>query len=544
MPEGAGSRRPQGGDEGVLPGPVQPARHQVVHEVVAARDRAEHVVDPPCFSPSGTVLKPKWVVSSGHRAAVSLLPRSIAERGRRRLCDGLRKARPSGMVDARTARSRNGPPRPRARHGGRAPRARSSSAAPTCASRSRSASPSGCSGETVTALGRRAKYLLADLSSGEVLVMHLGMSGRFLVGRDGAAPRCRASSTASTAARAPTTTWCSTSRTAPPSPTTTRAASASWTSCRAHGIETCRHFAGMGIEPLGNALSGEAIARLFAGRRTPLKAALLDQRLIAGLGNIYVCEALFRAGPASGGRRRARSPPRPARPTRGGAAPRRASSATCSTEAVEAGGSTLRDHAQVDGTLGYFQHRFRVYDREGEPCANAGLHRDGSRASCRRAARPSIAARCQPLIARIPQGACEIRPCRACAASPTGGASDPGGDAMASYETILVETRGRVGLITLNRPQALNALNSTLVGELNRALDGFEADPGDRLHRHHRLREGLRGRRRHQGDVGPLLSADLSRRLHHRLGPGRRPAASRSSRRWRASRSAAAASSP
>ena len=72
-----------------------------------------------------------------------------------------------------------------------------------------------------------------------------------------------------------------------------------------------------------------------------------------------------------------------------------------------------------------------------------------------------------------------------------------------AYDTILVETRGKVGLITLNRPQALNALNATLVGELNQALDGFEADPAHRLHRHHRLGEGLRGRRRHQGDGGP-----------------------------------------
>ena len=136
------------------------------------------------------------------------------------------------------------------------------------------------------------------------------------------------------------------------------------------GIETCRHFAGMGIEPLGNELSGETIARLFAGKRTPLKAALLDQRLIAGLGNIYVCEALFRTG---------LHPEAPAGSlaTKTGEPTEKAHRLAdvirdVLAEAVEAGGSTLRDHAQVDGSLGYFQHSFRVYDREGEPCVTPG----------------------------------------------------------------------------------------------------------------------------------------------------------------------------
>ena len=115
---------------------------------------------------------------------------------------------------------------------------------------------------------------------------------------------------------------------------------------------------------------------LFRGKRAPLKAALLDQRLIAGLGNIYVCEALFRAGlhpeaPAgslatAGGKPRERAH-RLAEAIR-----------AVLSEAVEAGGSTLRDYAQTDGSLGYFQHRFRVYDREGEPCATRGLRRHGA----------------------------------------------------------------------------------------------------------------------------------------------------------------------
>ena len=135
-------------------------------------------------------------------------------------------------------------------------------------------------------------------------------------------------------------------------------------------LETCRHFAGMGIEPLGNELSGGAIARLFRGRRTPLKSALLDQGLIAGLGNIYVCEALFRAG---------LHPQAPASSLATSAGkPRRKAHRLAETirevleEALAAGGSTLRDHAQVDGTLGYFQHAFRVYDREGAACLTPG----------------------------------------------------------------------------------------------------------------------------------------------------------------------------
>jgi formamidopyrimidine-DNA glycosylase len=136
------------------------------------------------------------------------------------------------------------------------------------------------------------------------------------------------------------------------------------------GIETCKHFAGMGIEPLGNELSGEAIARLFAGKRTPLKAALLDQRLISGLGNIYVCEALFRTGlhPEAQARSLATKEGRPTEKASRLAEVIR----DVLGEAVEAGGSTLRDHAQVDGTLGYFQHSFRVYDREGEACVTPG----------------------------------------------------------------------------------------------------------------------------------------------------------------------------
>ncbi|NIX75717.1 bifunctional DNA-formamidopyrimidine glycosylase/DNA-(apurinic or apyrimidinic site) lyase [Microvirga terricola] len=224
-------------------------------------------------------------------------------------------------------------------------------------------------GQEVTSLGRRAKYLLADLSSGEVLVMHLGMSGRFLVTKDGATAE-------------PGSFYQTPGGQSPHDHvvfTLSNGAVITYNDTRRFGfmdlvprpeIATCRHFAGMGIEPLGNELSGETIARLFEGKRTPLKAALLDQRLIAGLGNIYVCEALFRTGlhPEAAAGSLVSKKGQPTQKAHVLAEVIR----DVLNEAVAAGGSTLRDHAQVDGTLGYFQHRFKVYDREGEACVTPG----------------------------------------------------------------------------------------------------------------------------------------------------------------------------
>jgi len=224
-------------------------------------------------------------------------------------------------------------------------------------------------GQEIKALGRRAKYLLADLASGEVLVMHLGMSGRFLVTQGGATcmPGEFHHEHGGLGAHDHVVFQLS------------NGATVTYNDARRFGfmdlvprsaIETSKHFAGMGIEPLGHELSGTAIARLFRDRRTPLKAALLDQRLIAGLGNIYVCEALFRAGlrPQAPAGSLASASGRPTRKALRLAAAIR----DVLEEAVAAGGSTLRDHAQVDGTLGYFQHAFRVYDREGGPCVTPG----------------------------------------------------------------------------------------------------------------------------------------------------------------------------
>ena len=134
-------------------------------------------------------------------------------------------------------------------------------------------------------------------------------------------------------------------------------------------LEQHPSFIGLGVEPVGNALDAETLASKFAGKKTPLKAALLDQRIIAGLGNIYVCEALWRTG---------LSPKRKAGTlVRKGAVPTQRLAELVTNirniiaEAIEVGGSSLRDHAQTDGTMGYFQHRFAAYDREGEPCAKS-----------------------------------------------------------------------------------------------------------------------------------------------------------------------------
>ena len=224
-------------------------------------------------------------------------------------------------------------------------------------------------GREVMGLSRRAKYLLADLSSGEVLIMHLGMTGRFLVNHNGAACTPGEFHKKAGGERAHDHVVFRLSN----------GAHIIYNDARRFGLmdlvrrsdlESSPHFRDLGIEPLGNELSGETIARLFAGRRTPLKAALLDQRLVAGLGNIYVCEALFRARL------------HPEAPAGSLATPKGKPKAAAHrlaqeirdvlTEAVEAGGSTLRDYAQTDGSLGYFQHAFRVYDREDAACVTPG----------------------------------------------------------------------------------------------------------------------------------------------------------------------------
>src|SRR5580693_4786173 len=224
-------------------------------------------------------------------------------------------------------------------------------------------------GKTVTGLGRRAKYLLADLSSGDVLMMHLGMSGSFRVAKDGRAKTPGKFHHPRSEARAHDHVVFHMSS----------GAQVIFNDPRRFGLmllvpraELAEHplMREVGPEPLGNAFDAAMLARACAGKKTSLKAALSDQKVVAGLGNIYVCEALHRA----------RLSPKRAASTlaaRAGAPTERAERLVESikivlNDAIKQGGSSLRDHRQTDGELGYFQHSFQVYDREGEKCQTKG----------------------------------------------------------------------------------------------------------------------------------------------------------------------------
>lgn len=248
-------------------------------------------------------------------------------------------------------------------------------------------------GRRIENLSRRAKYLLAHLEGGEVLLMHLGMSGRFTVSVGCGSAAYRTDPAKIGAVRA----------NALPHPTESTLIGAfvhGTSTAAAHdhvifemeggaivtyndprrfgfmdlvpeaGLDECRHFAGMGPEPLGNGFDAGYLASRALGKATDLKAFLLDQRIVAGLGNIYVCEALFRTGlsPNRGASSLAYKNGGPTdRCERLVPAIRNVLS-----EAIAAGGSTLRDYAHTDGSLGYFQHSFKVYGREGEACARDG----------------------------------------------------------------------------------------------------------------------------------------------------------------------------
>jgi formamidopyrimidine-DNA glycosylase len=224
-------------------------------------------------------------------------------------------------------------------------------------------------GQLVAGLGRRAKYLLADLASGDVLLMHLGMSGSFRVTlADGETTPGEFHYARSEDRAHDHVIFHMTS-----------GAMISFNDPRRFGamkivardeIENEPLLRGLGPEPLGNAFDATMLAQACAGKKTSLKAALLDQRVVAGLGNIYVCEALFRSH---------LSPRRLAATlaTKKGEATDHAGRLvdaihTVLNAAIEAGGSSLRDHRQTDGELGYFQHSFKVYDREGEKCPTRG----------------------------------------------------------------------------------------------------------------------------------------------------------------------------
>ncbi len=220
-------------------------------------------------------------------------------------------------------------------------------------------------GRRIVALGRRAKYLLFRLDSGDTLIAHLGMSGSFRVefALETEIPGVFHRQRSKDPKHDHVVLHLDNGK------------RVTYNDPRRFGfmdlasgpsLESHPRLSGLGDEPLAREFDAARLAALFAGSRAPLKAALLDQKRIAGLGNIYASEALFRARLA---------PSRPAgdlanargRPTRAAVALARAIHDVLE-EAVKAGGSTLRDHRQTNGDLGYFQHAFAVYDREGAPC--------------------------------------------------------------------------------------------------------------------------------------------------------------------------------
>jgi formamidopyrimidine-DNA glycosylase len=218
-------------------------------------------------------------------------------------------------------------------------------------------------GRTVKKLWRRAKYLLADLDSGETLVIHLGMSGRMSVYAEGKQRRIgsyvydKAPDGAGSGKHDHVVFE------------TDSPARIVFNDHRRFGLMTLvdtKHldedklFKDIGVEPLSAKFNTAALAKALDGKKTPIKSALLDQRLIAGLGNIYVCEALFRGGI---------SPKRLAGSIRQDRLPALVTAIKkVLKDAIAAGGSTLRDHAQATGDPGNFQHHFLVYGREGKPC--------------------------------------------------------------------------------------------------------------------------------------------------------------------------------
>ncbi len=218
-------------------------------------------------------------------------------------------------------------------------------------------------GARIEALTRRGKYLLAALSGGETLIMHLGMSGRFSV--EGARPGRFHQTIAHHPAHDHVVFALARDGKARATITYNDVRRFGFMDLvRTEALDRCRHFAAMGPEPLGPAFTDAYFRERLKGRRTPIKAALLDQRIVAGVGNIYACEALYRAGV---------SPRRKAASVAGARSDRlRAALVETLAEAIEAGGSTLRDFAASDGALGYFQHAFKVYDRASAQCASCG----------------------------------------------------------------------------------------------------------------------------------------------------------------------------
>jgi formamidopyrimidine-DNA glycosylase len=230
-------------------------------------------------------------------------------------------------------------------------------------------------GHRIEALGRRAKYLLIELDDGKVLGCHLGMSGSFRIEDEDTT-------------EAPGVFRHARSKDGAHDHVVFHLVSADGHArrvvyndprrfgfmflTRRTALDDNPFLKDLGLEPTGNALDGTALAGMLAGRKTSLKAALLDQKAVAGLGNIYVCEALWRAG-LSPKRMAATLVRKDGKPTERCQRLADAIRAVIA-DAIAAGGSSLRDYVHADGTLGYFQHSFSVYDREGEPCRRPGCN--------------------------------------------------------------------------------------------------------------------------------------------------------------------------
>jgi formamidopyrimidine-DNA glycosylase len=214
------------------------------------------------------------------------------------------------------------------------------------------------SGRKVKALDRRAKYLLARLDGGEVLVMHLGMTGRFSINGVAKVPPPKHEHIVFHLGDGTRVRYSDTRR------------FGYMDLIPSKSLDSHALFKGLGVEPLSAGFTPEWFAGRLKGKATSIKAALLDQRLIAGLGNIYVCEALFRAGisPLRLAGTLASKSGAPAKQTEALVVAIKA----VLEDAIRAGGSSLRDYKRADGRLGRFQHRFRVYGRAGKPCAKKG----------------------------------------------------------------------------------------------------------------------------------------------------------------------------
>ncbi|MER0237449.1 bifunctional DNA-formamidopyrimidine glycosylase/DNA-(apurinic or apyrimidinic site) lyase [Fulvimarina sp. MAC8] len=225
----------------------------------------------------------------------------------------------------------------------------------------------------IASLSRRAKYLIAETTEGLLLAMHLGMSGSFRIETKGEEIVPGAFVHPRSEDRLHDHVRFDLKREDGSTPSVVFNDPRRFgymTLIEAGQLEAHPHFRNLGLEPTGNALTGEALAPFFAGRQTPLKAALLDQKAIAGLGNIYVCEALWRSrlSPRRLAGSIVRKNGKPTERLNDLAGHIRETIA----DAIEAGGSTLRDYRKADGDLGYFQHSFKVYGREHEPCRREG----------------------------------------------------------------------------------------------------------------------------------------------------------------------------